>query len=137
MHDVPLMGRGQRSGDLDSVPERLGQGKGRAGSGQARGQRLALDVLHHQEIDGVVSTDVVEVTDVRVVESGDRARLPFEAQTRLRVGDSIGRNHFDRDGAIEPGIPRAVDLTHPAAAETLVDFVGTEARPGADRHRRP
>ena len=67
-----------------------------------------------------------------VVEGRDGARFPIETIAELRVtSERLGEN-LDRDDAIEPRIPRFVDLTHPARADGDEDFVGTEA--SARRH---
>ena len=53
------------------------------------GQRLALQVLHHQEVDGWqesvgrLPADVVQRADVQVVERRDRLRLALEKRCRI------------------------------------------------------
>ena len=84
-------------------------------------ERLPVDVLHDQ----VVRPDVIERTDMRMVQAGDRVRLALEAFAE-------GRQHFlDGDDAVEPGVASLVDLAHAAGADRHDDFVGTE--PGARR----
>ena len=70
MDDTMLMGRRQRVGDLDGVPQCLIQWDHAAA--QARSERLALDELHHEilmlEAADVGFSDVMQGADVRVIE---------------------------------------------------------------------
>ena len=50
-----------------------------------RGQRLAFQVLHHQEVDAVLVADVVQRADVRMVQRGDGLRFALEALLHLGV----------------------------------------------------
>ena len=56
---------------------------------QPRGQRLAIEVFHHQEVDAILVTDVEQRTDVGMRQRRDRARLAIEALARRRVRDQI------------------------------------------------
>ena len=82
----------------------------------------------------VLTADVVERADVRVVERGDRAGFALEPLAELRVAGEVRRQDLDRDGAIETRVARLVDLAHPARAERRHDFVRTESRTGGERH---
>ena len=55
-------------------------------------------------------------------------RLALEALARPRATPTrrVGQ-HLDRHVALEPRVPRPVDLAHPARAERRDDLVGTEA----------
>jgi hypothetical protein len=52
----------------------------------------------------------------------------------------LGTEHLDRDQAVEPGVPRAKDMTHAAGAELGLDKVARrERRSGTELkgiHRR-
>jgi hypothetical protein len=67
------------------------------------------------------------MTDVRVVQCGDRARLAREAFREL------GRRDLDGDVAIESRVARAIDLAHAAFTDGGKDLVRTEAGTGAQR----
>ena len=95
----------------------------------------ALEVLEHQEIEASFVTDVVQRANVRMVERRDRARLAIEPIAQLRIGGELRGQHFDRDGAIEPRIARAIHLAHPTAAKQRQDLVSTEASAGSEGHR--
>src|SRR5678816_1306536 len=44
------------------------------------------------------------------------------------------RKDLDGDGAIEAGVPRSVDLTHPTGAQRGDDLVGPESRASRQSH---
>jgi hypothetical protein len=97
-------------------------------------QRLALDVLHDEEIDATVGPDVVQSTDVLILNRGDGARFALEALARLgRVGQ-VRRQHLDGDRAIEARIAGAVNLADPADPDERGDFIRPETGSGGERH---
>src|SRR5205809_7520304 len=81
-----------------------------------------------------MATDVVDSTDVRIVQRGNRARFVLEALPRFRIGCERACEHLDGDGAIEPGVTRAVDLAHAARAQRRDDFVRTKTGARVERH---
>ena len=87
-------------------------------------ERLALKKLHDNEglIAGVFA-DFVDRADVRVVEGGSGSSFTKEAFERKLVGDGFGSEKFERDVAIEDGVTRGVNHTHPPTAEFLDDLV--------------
>lgn len=77
----------------------------------AGGQCLAFDSLQ----DHVVGSDVVEGTDVRVIERSHRAGFAFEAGSGIfALGDVFGQD-FDGDRAVEAGVAGFVDFAHAPA----------------------
>ena len=84
-------------------------------------ERLALDNLH----DEIVRADVVEMTDVGVVQRRDGPGFALETLTELLGG------HLDCDIAPKARIVGSVDGAHAAAADVRRDLVGSE--PGSDR----
>ena len=86
-------------------------------------ERLSLDELHGDENRRVRRPDVVDRDDVVVVEAGGRARFLLEPLVPVGIGRELGREHLDRHVAPEAGVPRAVDLPHPAGAERREDLV--------------
>ena len=74
---------------------------------------LTLNQFHRQ----IVRPDVVQVTDVRVVQGRDHSRLTFESLTEM------ARRHFDGNIATHTWIVRAVHFAHSADADQLNDFV--------------
>ena len=67
--------------------------EGQGTTREAIGQRLAVEQLHHQEVDAVLMPDVVDGADVRVVQRGNRARFALEPRRGDpgRVENSAGR----------------------------------------------
>jgi hypothetical protein len=97
------------------------------------GQRLAFQVLHHEEGGAALVADVEERADVRVIELRNGLRFAVEALAELRVGGQRAGKGFDRNGAIQPRIERLVNLAHAAGAQLGDDFIGAEAGAGGQR----
>ena len=115
---------------------------------QSLRQRLALQVLHHQEVDrmpcvGVprpcrggrrdLGADIMDGADVRVVQAGEGLGLALEPLSQVRIGRDMLRKHLDGNRAIEPRVTRLVDLAHPARADLGDDLIGSEAGAGSQR----
>ena len=115
MHHALSMSLVQRVGDLDGVPQSLVERQGTFL--QPVGQRLTLEVLHDQEVDPVLFTDVMERADVRMIQARDRTGLALEALLELGMVGEVSRKHFDGDGAIEPGVFGFVDFSHSARTD--------------------
>ena len=58
-----------------------------------------------------------------------------EAQTALLVGELVGGEHLQRDGALELLVLGPADDTHPALADPVEDAEVGEAFAGLERHR--
>ena len=80
-------------------------------------ERLALQVLHDQEVDPVLAADVVHGADVRMTEGGERLGLALEPLLQVRVGGDVLGKDFDGDRAVQARVGRLVDLAHPARTE--------------------
>src|SRR5262249_7425589 len=80
----------------------------------------SLDELHDQ----VVGSNIVDLTNVGVIQSRYSAGFLFEALGKLRGGD------FDRNDAIEAGVACFVDFAHATCADGRKDLVGSEPSPG-------
>ena len=93
---------------------------------QPVGQRLARQILHHQELDAVLLADVVQRADVRVRQARDRAGFAPKAFLAPGVIGDARRQDLDRDGSIEPRVARFVDFAHAAGAERRHDFIRSQ-----------
>ena len=86
------------------------------------GQRLAVDVPHHEEDDAVLLVGAVDGDDVGVREL---CRGPGFAQEPVahsrRLGQMRGQ-HLDRDFPVKIDIDREIDDAHPAATELSQDL---------------
>ena len=90
---------------------------------QHLGQRVALDVLHHDEVGAVGLAPVEHADDVRVLQVGGRLRLAAEPLDEALVGRQGREQHLDRDRAVEQLVARQVHLGHAAAPEPPVELV--------------
>jgi hypothetical protein len=69
-------------------------------------QRRAVDVLEHE----IARADVVQLTDVGMVQRRDRPCLVLETTQTIRVIGHCGGENLEGDGAIKPGVEGFVDL---------------------------
>ena len=116
----------ERVGDLHRDVEAVGHRQRPAGD--ARGEQLALDVLHRDEEAGLVLDQVVGHGDVRRAQQRGGLRLAHQARARFGVGVERGGEELERDLTAEPRVFREVDLAHAAAAEAFDDAVLEDGR---------
>ena len=102
---------------------------------QPLGQRVALQVLHHQEVDPVLAPDVMERANVRVVQAGDGLRLALEPLLEIGVGGDMLGEHLDGDGAVESRVSGFVHFPHTAGPNGGNDLVRAQLPSGFKRHR--
>ena len=110
------------------VLQRLGERQRPAG--QPGAERLAVEVLHDEELEAVLLPDVVERADVRMVEPRDGAGLALEALAPIGLRRRVRRQDLDRDRAADAGVDRAVDVAHAPTAEQDADFVRPQSGAG-------
>ena len=79
-------------------------------------QRLSLHALHYQKIDAVLLTDIMEHTNVRVIQTGNGLGFSFESLLADRVGGKMAGENLDGHSSLKPRIARAIHFTHPACA---------------------
>ncbi len=86
-------------------------------------QRLTFQIFHHQIINSVLVTSVVQCADVRMVQAGDRLCFALEALAQFSaVGEMSGKN-LNGDNSIEAGITGFINLAHSARTDSGEDFV--------------
>ena len=130
VHDAAGVRGLEGVGDLDAEIE---QGVELEGSrGEAVAQGFAFEQLHGDERLPVVLVDVVDRTDVGVLERGGGAGLALEPLEGLRIADQILGQELQRDAAAELQVLGLVDDAHAAAAELREDAV---VRNGLSDHR--
>jgi hypothetical protein len=121
--------RGQPARDLDRVLDGLPRWDG--AFRQPRAKRHAVEKLTDDVGEpaavGVRRSDVVDRHDIRMVELARGARLALEPPEAIGVFGQRPRQHLDRDVALQPRVPGAIDLAHPAGADQRLDFVGSQA----------
>ncbi len=129
------VGAVQRTGDLDATRE--GFGERQRALQQPAGKRFSSHELHDQEPDRFGNrrvADVIQRADVGMIERRNGACFELEALAQFRIGRQLTRQHFDRDQAIEAGIPGAIDFTHPTRAERIENLVRAKASTGHHAH---
>ena len=133
VNDAGMMGSVETVGDLGAVLERLTERYGPLG--KPVGECFAVEKLHDQVVDAIVTTDIMHCADVRVIESRDRTRFVLEPFTPSWIAAGITGDDLDRDGAIEARVGGAVDLPHAARVQGRRDLIRAEPRPRRKAHR--
>ena len=121
MHNALRMRGVERVGNLDrQVQQRFHFY--RAGA-DAVLQRRAFEQFHGDERLPVLFADVMNGTDVGMIQGGGRLRFSFEARQCLRVFGHIFRKEFQGHEAVQPGVLGLVHHTHTATAKPFQDAV--------------
>ena len=93
-------------------------------------QALAVDVLHHQEVNLRVTIlsviDIVRPHDIRVIDRRHRLSLAMKSRQIRRIIDSLGRQHFDRTAPLHQQMFGEIHRTHPALAQQTEQLVLAE-----------
>ena len=97
---------------------------------EPRGQRFAVEQLHHQKGLSVDFVEFVQRADVGVAHACRRARLPSEPFARRRVGQDVRPDHLDRHRPVQPFIMRRVDDAHAAPADETGHTVSANSLEG-------
>src|SRR5581483_2440212 len=86
-------------------------------------ERTAFQKLHGNEVLAVVTADVVNGADVRMVERRSRPRFALKALQRLWIASQRIRKEFQSDVAPKAAVLRLVDHAHAAAAQLRDDVI--------------
>ncbi len=124
VRDPLLVRGGEPVGDLQRVPNCAPGGERAAG--ELRAQRFSLEQFRDDVRRAVLGSNVEDRQDVGMVERARGLRLRFEASQTLRVRGHRRGQHLDGHVALEPRVPRPVDLPHPSRAQRREDLVGAE-----------
>ena len=84
---------------------------------KAPGKRFTFYAFHHQVIDSILLTDVEQHTDVRMIQAGDGFCFALKALLANGICGKVSRKNFDRNGAVEARIARAIHLAHSASTK--------------------
>jgi hypothetical protein len=107
--DAGPVRRDQSIRDLNSIFQRLVELQ--RSFLQQLGQRLTLDVLHHDEVDTVLLADVVQGADVRMIQLRYGFGFALEAGLALGAFGEVLGEDLDGYGAVEAGVVGFVDFT--------------------------
>ena len=61
-----------------------------------------------------------------MIEGGEQLGFALEARHAIRIGREGGRQHLQRDVAVQFRVPRAAHFAHSAGAELRRDLVGAD-----------
>ena len=90
-------------------------------------ERLAFQVLHHQELDPVLVAYIEHRADVWVTQCGEGFGLPLEPMFQIRIRVDVLWQDLDGHRAVKSRIGGLVDLTHAARANRRLDYVRTKS----------
>ncbi len=86
-------------------------------------QGFAVDKLHRDVVGAVALADFVDMRDVGMVERRGPLCLAHKALHAITTRRHFSGQDLQRDSAIELGVLRQVNLTHPAFADLGDDAV--------------
>ena len=134
VHDAfPVCGC-ERGGDLFAEAQDLLDRQWPAD--ETLGERFAVHVLHDQEGVTVLLTDIMQGTDMRMVQSRDRAGFTFEAFEAVASAEFGPAKDLQSDGAIQTRVARSIHFAHAPDAEGALDRVWTQLTTRFQRHER-
>jgi hypothetical protein len=121
MHDALAMRFVQRVGDFHAELQHLLERQ--RPFLQTRRECFAFQVLHDEVLGPILRAHIMQRTNVGMIQRGDRTGFAFETLPRFgRIGQML-RQYLNRHGAVEPRIPRAINLSHPARAQRRTNLV--------------
>ena len=121
VNDALVMRGFERVGNLFRNRQRVG--KRHRTARDERRQVVTRDQLHDERKRGARVLEPIDSGDVRMIERGQDLRFAPKSGEPLRIGREEGGKDFERDLAIEFGIPGAIDLAHTAGPDSRQDFV--------------
>ncbi len=80
-------------------------------------QRLAFEMLHRDKSAAIFLTNIMNGTDVRMVQSGRSLSLSLETGKRMRVSRNIVRQEFQGNKAIKARVLGLINDAHARATE--------------------
>jgi hypothetical protein len=132
MHDTGTVRAIQGVRNLGTDPKHLARWK--RPFRDSASKRLTLDQLHHEVVRVAFLPDVVEDTDVRMVQRGDGFRLAAKACALFGGDGAALRQDLDRYLTTQSRIAGAIHLAHAAGAEGRDNLIGAETGAGRDGH---
>src|SRR5262249_47237200 len=108
MNDASRVSFGQTVGDLDRVLQDLIQFQSAAGN--QRFYCLARHILHDDEVNAVLSLDIVNSDDVGMIEDRGGPSLLREAALAVGIADFVGWKDLDGHGAVQLDVTSFVNL---------------------------
>ena len=81
------------------------------------------------------SADVIEMTDMRMIQCRNGLRFALEARFQVRIGRKMRGQNLDGYVASQPCVARPVHLSHAARAQRRLDLIRTEFRARGEGHQ--
>src|SRR5216683_2803364 len=94
MHDAGGVCARERLGSLDGIFDRCVRYQTTCRNQLVQG--LAGDVLHNNEVNAILRTDVMNNTDIGMLQRRDRFRFLLEARMEVWVGRQMSWQDFNR-----------------------------------------
>ena len=113
MHDAALMRVAQGTGRFPQDALDLGH-RQRPLLVEQVFERRAGDVLHYEVVEPALTLHAIDRDDVRMVQLGGGLRFLLEPSHDLVVLRDVGRQHLDRDVALEGEVVSQEHGAHPA-----------------------
>lgn len=133
VENAPTMRTCESLRDLYPEFQRLLEREG--ASVQAVSQRFSLQVLHDQLGSRVLRADVIELTNVGMIQRRNRSRFAFKTCSQFGIGREMFRQNLDCDHALQASVAGAIHFTHAAGTERRLDFIGAEFGAHGEAHR--
>ncbi len=102
--------------------------------GDPVGEGWTFYELEGQCLDVRTLFEPINRCDVLVIQRGQDLRFASKASQAIGIERERLRQDLQRDVTIQPRIPRAIDLAHPAFAELGEDLVGSDLGSRGKRH---
>ena len=99
-------------------------------------ERRPSDELHDHEVRAVLGTNVVDHTDIWMLQRADGLGFLRKPRPHVRVRTQVSGKNLDRDFSLEPRVARPIHLSHPARSQQGLNFVRTKLRARRESHRR-
>jgi hypothetical protein len=121
MHDALGMRRIQRVRDIDCEAQQEIEFEGTAADAMLQG--LAFKVLHNDEGSPILLSDIVDGTDVRMVETGSSLSFATKTRKKVLVGSDVLRKKLQGDKSAETSVFSLENNPHTPATKLLDDSV--------------
>src|SRR5262249_11181269 len=97
-------------------------------------ERLAIDELEDQRGHTIRFDELVNRSNIRMIQRGERLGFAFEAGQAFGVSRKGRRQYLDGDFAPKLFVVGAIDLSHSASADQRLDLVAADAASLCQRH---
>jgi hypothetical protein len=102
---------------------------------QQRPERFALDQFAHNILLPSLNAHVMRNHNVGVVQRGHSASLPFKPDASIGAASARFPQHLDCDIAVQPRIPRTINLAHAPGSKRGLDLIMSKPGCGGKHHK--